>query len=84
MPCRRFPAELPHLEELIIDGNWYSDTQFCLAETVRSLSNLKRLDLRFRYHAGRSMDQAHNPVNDALMTALTERCVARDGRGGKL
>lgn len=89
MPSGRFLAQLPHLEELIIGGEWNSDTKVCLAESVRSLSNLKRLDLRLRYHVrGESTDSARNPVNDALMTALTERCVegrkVQGTRGGSV
>ena len=78
MPSRNalFPVEFPHLEEVIIDGVWYSDSKLCLAETVQSLSNLKCLDLRFQHHVSGSTDHERNPVNDALMTALTERCVA--------
>lgn len=78
-----FPKELPHLEELIIDSDWHSGTDFSIPEIVHSLSNLKCLDLRFRFRIFTTGPTGH-PVNDALMTVLTEKCVPGGGRRGEV
>lgn len=75
--AKSFPKNLSHLEELIIDGEWQNGIDFSITEIVQSLSNLKCLDLRFRFNEDSSArtEAISHPVNGALMTALTERCV---------